>query len=277
MKILVAINNLTQLPARSWDSSPLDQVSRSSVLLSQILPLCVTGCVFEHDPVMFRMLRKLSLLPPLDFWMIVLNPLMLSRELQSIGQFRLALRRISHVAPIRWPSIGLELMRRLPAMLKRDFRATSLFLVLSEVYSVLPVQPRVVLLHENISDLVLANCNEEFLAGYAHLVRDRMRAEPGIVTNNLGYMLPWLDKCQSDIQIVVSPINVSGYRMKPSQQECEMAIIRSNREVVSLFRSLPRGRVVEQLRYLRGLGINSCVFMPTNALDVAELMDANRQ
>jgi len=90
-----------------------------------------------------------------------------------------------------------------------------------ELASFKSLDPRVVFLHPQITDLALAFGNRPLFELYVKVMRKRFQAEPGLATNNLGWLLPKLKEWNLTVPFVITPFNSSGFLMKPSRADCE--------------------------------------------------------
>ena len=78
-----------------------------------------------------------------------------------------------------------------------------------------------VFLHPQITDLALAFNNRPLFELYVRVMRRRFHTEPGLATNNLGWLLPKLKEWNLTIPFLLTPFNPAGFLMKPSRADCE--------------------------------------------------------
>jgi hypothetical protein len=91
----------------------------------------------------------------------------------------------------------------------------------------------VVFLHPQITDLALAFGNRLLFELYVRVMRKRFHTEPGLATNNLGWLLPKLKEWNLKIPFLLTPFNPAGFLMKPSQAECETLLAASSCVVIA--------------------------------------------
>ena len=145
---------------------------------------------------------------------------------------RFALRQLASMKVGNIPGIVLFGTRHLPQILVRDFRYASLLLASMEMASFRRFHPRVVFLHPQITDLILANGNKEFFRLFASFAR-KYQAEAGLMTNNTGVLLDKLDRWGIDIACIAGPINRTGYHMTPDKHRCEELIANTRRKIIA--------------------------------------------
>jgi hypothetical protein len=169
--------------------------------------------------------------PKLQVYPIIPNVIGYVREATDYGLVGAARRRLRQLALVDLLKIGVRGALTAPGVLKRDFNTLMSILFDVELASFKSLAPRVVFLHPQITDLALAFGNRTLFELYANLMRNRFHAEPGLATNNLGWLLPKLKQWNLAIPLVLTPFNPSGFLMKPSQAECE-ALLPSTSSVV---------------------------------------------
>lgn len=169
--------------------------------------------------------------PELQVYPIIPNVIGYVREATDYGLVGAARRRVRQMAILDLLKIGIRGALKAPGVLKRDFNTLMSILFDVELASFKSLRPRVVFLHPQITDLALAFGNRPLFELYSRVMRDRFHAEPGLATNNLGWLLPKLKEWNLTFPFVLTPFNSSGFLMKPSQAGCE-ALLASTPSVV---------------------------------------------
>ena len=81
--------------------------------------------------------------------------------------------------------------------------------------------------------LALAFGNRALFELYVRVMRSRFNSEPGLATNNLGWLLPKLKEWNLTIPFLLTPVNPSGFLMKPSQAECEALLASTSSTIIA--------------------------------------------
>lgn len=192
----------------------------------------VDGVITLSHLNVLKALRKVRrTLPGLQVYPIIPNVIGYVREATDYGLVGAARRRLQQLALVDLFRIGLRGVRNTPGVLKRDFNTLMAILFEVEMASFRALRPRVVFLHGQITDLALALGNRALFELYVQVMRKRFGAEPGLATNNLGWLLPQLEEWQLEIPFLLTPVNPSGFLMKPSKSVCE-ALLRATPSVV---------------------------------------------
>ena len=155
--------------------------------------------------------------PALQVYPIIPNVIGYVREATDYGLVGAARRRVQQMALVDLLKIGVRGALNAPGVLKRDFNTLMNILFEVELASFKSLQPRVVFLHPQITDLALAFGNRPLFELYVRVMRKRFQAEPGLATNNLGWLLPKLKEWNLTIPFLLTPFNPGGFLMKPSR------------------------------------------------------------
>jgi hypothetical protein len=155
------------------------------------------------------------------------------REATDYGLVGAARRRVAQMAILDLLKIGVRGTLNAPGVLKRDFNTLMSILFEVELASFKPLEPRVVFLHPQITDLALAFGNRRLFELYVRVMRKRFHTEPGLATNNLGWLLPKLRQWGLSIPFVLTPFNPGGFLMKPSQADCETLLASTSSVVIA--------------------------------------------
>jgi len=171
--------------------------------------------------------------PELQVYPIIPNVIGYVREATDYGLVGAARRRLRQMALVDLLKIGVRGSLKAPGVLKRDFNTLMSILFDVELASFKSLAPRVVFLHPQITDLALAFGNRALFELYSNVMRNRLHAEPGLATNNLGWLLPKLKEWKLAIPLVLTPFNPGGFLMKPSQADCESLLASTQSFVIA--------------------------------------------
>ena len=105
------------------------------------------------------------------------------------------------------------------------FQYTHEYLFDVELASFKSLEPSIVFLHPQITDLALAFGNRDLFQLYFKVMRGRFGVEPGLATNNFGWLLPRLNEWGLEPCVVSTPFNPRGFLMKPTQAACEQLLL----------------------------------------------------
>jgi hypothetical protein len=185
----------------------------------------------NHLDVLAALKKTRQTFPSLHVYPVIPNVIGYVREATDYGLVGAARRRVQQMALVDLLKIGIRGALKAPGVLKRDFNTLMSILFDVELASFKSLEPRVVFLHPQITDLALAFGNRPLFELYVRVMRKRFGTEPGLATNNLGWLLPKLKEWNLTIPFLMTPFNPKGFLMKPSQADCE-ALLASTPSVV---------------------------------------------
>ena len=247
--------------------------NRVKIFLSQLHGLGLESIACSYNARIIDILKSMKGTKDFQVYPIVLNPARSSRDIQNYGMVGFARRRLSSAGIPNLLSLALTSLRHLPGVLKLDYGLLSILLAELELLEFKKFNPKVVFLHPSISDVALANCNEAFLKLFSVFFRGKHGVEPGIMSNNIGFLLEKLDEWDIDVEYVAGPINRRGYHSKPNQQKCEELIKKANRVVIATEISPVSPPAEEDIEYLENLRVSSFIVELSNALDGVRILD----
>lgn len=166
--------------------------------------------------------RRFPVLP------IVPNVLAYVREATDHGVIGAGMRQVRRMGPIALAQLGARAAMAAPRVLRKDFPTLLDLLCRLEMTEYARFRPPAVFLHGQITDLLLALGNFAALRAFAAVVRS-YGADPGLYTNNLGHLVPALERRGLDIPWIMTPLNPEGLAIKPDRATCA-AIVRSSPE-----------------------------------------------
>jgi hypothetical protein len=218
-----------------------------------------------NDTGLLRVLDLAQARCPLQVYPIIPNVIGYVRDATDYGMVGAGLRHLRRLRVGDLLGIGLRGLSSIRRVLARDFSTILSLLIDVEMAAFKKFRPSLVLLHSQVTDIAVAFGNQEALRVFADVVRRRFGAEPGVVTNNFGALLPSLTQWGLDIPVIVAPFNPAGFLMKPTKQACESLLRATDKCIIA---DRIAGGAAESLTgafgYLRRLGIRSAV------VDIAE-------
>jgi hypothetical protein len=197
--------------------------------------------------------------PALQVYPIIPNVIGYVREATDYGLVGAARRRVRQMALVDLLKIGIRGALKAPGVLKRDFNTLMSILFEVELASFKSLEPRVVFLHPQITDLALAFGNRSLFELYLRVMRERFHTEPGLATNNLGWLLPRLKEWNLTFPFLLTPFNPSGFLMKPSRADCEALVTSISSAVIADKVDSGAGPTQDTWGYLRRHNIRAAV------------------
>jgi hypothetical protein len=179
------------------------------------------------------------------------------REATDYGMFGAGWRRLRRMNPLSWFRLGFQGMLNARGVLRKDFPTLLTLLLELEMANFRRFRPKVVFLHPQMSDLLLAMDHGKAVEKALRKIRRGFGAEPGLATNNLGLLLPRLQTWGLEVPYVLTGVHPRGYGMRPSREKCEEALKEFKGQVVAAL-DTPYGEKVAA--YWQELGVASAVY-----------------
>jgi hypothetical protein len=143
------------------------------------------------------------------------------RDAGDYGLVGAGVRRLLRLGFGNLARLGYYNYSRIFKVLQKDFNTAIQIFLDVEMAEFRRLQPPAVFLDGQITDLSVAFDNRELLMRFAEVMRDRYHTEPGLVTNNLGFLVSKLQAWDVPIQYLITPCNRPGFAMNPNQVTCE--------------------------------------------------------
>lgn len=218
---------------------------------------------------------------PLNVYSIVPNAAQYMRDINKYGMIGMGIRRVLKLGLVNLIKIGLIGMKNAKGVLKKNFKTILSLMLHIELVEFKKLRPRVIFLHHQMTDMLLANNNRELLSYYADFIREKYNAEPGLYTKNLALLINRLNEWNIDIRAITCAVNPKGFMMKPSKSECEKALqdnIQDKDQRYTIFaddvfagNTIPKG---EAVRYLSKFNINKIVAEIGSKEGIEEVFEA---
>jgi hypothetical protein len=145
------------------------------------------------------------------------------REATDYGMFGAGWRRLRRMNPLSWFRLFIQGLRHARGILRRDFPTLLTLLLELEMANFRKVRPALVVLHPQMTDLLLAMDHGAALEKAVRQIRRGFGAEPGLATYNAGTLLPRLRQWDIEVPYLLTAGHPRGYGMRPGQQVCEEA------------------------------------------------------
>lgn len=247
--------------------------NRVKIFLSQLHGLGLESIACSYNTRLIKVLKSMKGTKNFQTYPVVLNPAGISRHIQDYGIVGFAKKRLSSAGIPNLVSLALASLKHLPGVLKMDYGLLSILLAELELLEFRKFNPKVVFLHPSMSDMALANRNEGFFRLFTTFFYGKHGVKPGIMSNNIGFLLEKLDEWDINVEYVAGPINRRGYHMKPDQQKCEELIKKTDRVIIATEVSSVTPPAVEDIKYLKKLKVSSFIIELTSALNGFRILD----
>lgn len=153
---------------------------------------------------------------PVPVWALLPNVPAYVRDSSEAGLVGAAIKRVKGASPATLVRLGLTGMQHALGVVGGDF--ASMVPLLLELESAALGVPRLegVLVAAPITDLALAGRNRRFFAHLTAFTRARFGAKAGFETHNVGHLLRSLREWGIEPDVVIGPLNPTGFMMKPT-------------------------------------------------------------
>src|SRR3989344_3400329 len=118
--------------------------------------------------------------PAAEIYAITPNVSRYVREMTIHGQTKTALKIILRMGINGLALTIIKCVRNLPQLLQKDFRVMLSLLISIELQELRHQKPKIVFLHNQITDLALANNNKEIILAFINALK-KSCAEPGLI------------------------------------------------------------------------------------------------
>lgn len=229
-------------------------------------------CVYE--PAVLHHVRALQSEFPWDIIPIVPNMDRYSRFLQNFGSVGSAIRLLRELAPGDYPALGL---RALSVLAERRGTLFSTLISLLAAYDMTQFRhfrPKLALLHSAVTDVLLANGHTAMLRQIIQLIGKHYGVSAGLSTENVGVLLQVVEEQALRVSAIAGPLNRSGYRVKPSLEECLSRLRRTRATIYATLPSPDRAPSLDQLEFLRRIGVAGAVVELPDARDALHVLEA---
>ncbi len=190
---------------------------------------------------------------------VIPNAYEYARESTEKGVLGTILGKAKEIDLYRKVRMGLRAIRKIQGIITKDLLTLLTNLMDFEMASFHPYKVTGVILHGQVTDLALSSNNREVFDVYQEIVRERYKTQPILATHNFGTLLPKLMEWQINMPIMAS-FNKKGFIMKPSQEECEQLLKRTDYYIIAK-KVMAGGRLSpeEAFPYLSDKNIGSVV------------------
>ncbi len=197
--------------------------------------------------------------PDLSILAVIPNAYEYARESTEKGVLGTILGKAKEIDLYRKVRMGLRALRKIQGIITKDLITILINLIDFEMASFHPYKVTGVILHGQVTDLALSSNNREVFDVYQEIIRERYKTQPMLATHNFGTLLPKLMEWQIDMPILAS-FNKKGFIMKPSQEECEQMLEKTNYYIIAK-KVMAGGRLSpeEAFPYLSDKNIGSVV------------------
>ena len=190
---------------------------------------------------------------------VIPNAYEYARESTEKGVLGTILGKAKEIDLYRKVRMGLRALRKIQGIITKDLITILTNLIDFEMASFHPYKVTGVILHGQVTDLALSSNNREVFDVYQEIIRERYKIQPMLATHNFGTLLPKLMEWQIEMPIMAS-FNKKGFIMKPSQEDCEQLLKKTNYYIIAK-KVMAGGRLSpeEAFPYLSDKNIGSVV------------------
>ncbi|KPJ68852.1 hypothetical protein AMJ44_05315 [candidate division WOR-1 bacterium DG_54_3] len=190
---------------------------------------------------------------------VIPNAYEYARESTEKGVLGAILSKAKKIDLYRKVRMGLQAIRKIQGIITKDLLTILTNLMDFEMASFHSYNVPGVILHGQVTDLALSSHNREIFDVYQEIIRERYKAQPILATHNFGILLPKLMEWNIKLPIVAS-FNKKGFIMKPTQEECERLLEKTDYYIIAK-KVMAGGRLSpeEAFPYLSDKNIGSVV------------------
>jgi len=181
------------------------------------------------------------------------------REVCDYGIVGAGIHRLKRLGLVNLIRMGLYNCSKALKILQRDFNTALSILFDVEMAEFRKFSPPAVFLHPQVTDLSIATNNKQLLEKFENVIRNRYKATPGVMTYNLGTLIPKLRAWEIPIKLISAPFNKSGFVMNPDQATCEKLIMENDFTLIADRISGDATLSEDSFRYLKKHGVESAV------------------
>lgn len=153
---------------------------------------------------------------PVPTWALLPNVPAYVRDSSEAGLVGAAIKRVKGASPGTLVRLGLTGMQHALGVVGGDFASMVPLLLELESAALGAARLEGVVVAAAITDLALAGRNRRFFAHLTAFTRARFGAKAGFETHNVGHLLRSLRDWGIEPDVVIGPMNPSGFMMKPT-------------------------------------------------------------
>lgn len=153
---------------------------------------------------------------PVPTWALLPNVPAYVRDSSEAGLVGAAIKRVKGASPGTLVRLGLTGMQHALGVVGGDFASMVPLLLELESAALGAARLEGVVVAAAITDLALAGRNRRFFAHLTAFSRARFGAKAGFETHNVGHLLHSLREWGIEPDVVIGPMNPSGFMMKPT-------------------------------------------------------------
>lgn len=267
MSVLEGTSNISPKYAKQF-AEKFSSDENVKIFIGQLYSMGFGKIMSPYNPILINSIKDLGLEHKIEILPIVPNVSQFVRDMTNYGAVGAGIRRLKRISSLPGLiSLGLTGIRHLPQIAMKDFKAAICIMTHMEMLELNKLNPKVVFLHKQMTDLALANDNKEFFSFFSSFVRKKYNIEPGFMTNNMQILIKKLKEWRINAKYIAAPINRYGYCMNPNKAEIEKIIKEGGIVTIATdvtTTSVPQG---EDLKYLKQLGIDNAIFEIGSASD----------
>jgi hypothetical protein len=222
----IGVSHLAQDKAR--EEARENRLENRIKVIEAALDGGATGFTFTTHESNLELLTYLSafrkdLLNAMNYYVLTPYGQSYVRKTNIQGTPRFMVSTLSNMVlkPSAFLSVLLSLMSLKPHRLVGPFIGTEL----ASYLEILPKERiKAILLHEIVTELVVAFDLDDLLRSLTRYVEDTIGVGFGLETRNLGHLHRWMSTTDSHPEYLMVPMNPLGYQMAPNRLATEMSM-----------------------------------------------------
>ncbi|MBN1274507.1 MAG: hypothetical protein JXB26_19780 [Candidatus Aminicenantes bacterium] len=226
-------------------------------ILDASFKLGITSFMLSNNDNIMEAVKRFSSSKNMTLLPVIPNAYDYARESTEKGVLGTVLSKAKRIDLYRKVRMGLRALKKIHGIISKDLLTLLTNLMDFEMASFEKYSFKAVILHGQVTDLALSSNNPEIISFYQDMVRERYKALPVLATHNFGSLLPRLMEWKIKIP-VMAPFNAKGFIMKPSKEECEKLLQKTDYTIIAK-KVLAGGRLTpeEAFPYLADKNVHS--------------------
>lgn len=177
------------------------------------------------------------------------------RDVTDRGNLGALIARIRNLGLKGILTLGWWNVKNILHLAKMEFAYGVLLLIEIEILNLKHQKIEYVLISDQITDLSVALKTKVILENSLRILKKiKPELRVGVMTNNFVRSVNQFYEWRLEVDLVVTPINQSGYEMNPTQKEVEGVIMMNDKNKIA---ALITRRRKEEMKYLIKLGIRN--------------------
>ena len=225
----------------------------------------ITSFISIYDPGVIKALKGTN---GITCYVIVPNVSQYVRDKNNYGTLVMGIKKLME---LKFGLVSLipSILKGIFSLLKKDFSKIVLLLVEIEMVRLKQLNPKVIFLHPQMTDLFIANSNMQILEEFAQFINKKYGVNPGLFTYNFTKTISGLEESNINQFYFCTPINKRGYAMRPNQKSVEEKTKDVKSKIIGYDITCSSTiNCQESLEYASKLNIDKVIFCDTELKEV---------